>query len=328
MTSAHTSSPTPKLRTNLGNSKWKYVLAVALLLLISAGISFYEHPLWVMDRGVYLRLRMAGIGSQYVEVGPYRVHYFVGGKGQPLLLIHGLGARAEDWAPELPGYVRRGFRVYAIDLLGSGDTSHPNIAYSIQQQADLVQSFMNVMHLRQADVAGWSMGGWIALDFTVEHPERVSRLVVMDSAGLLFQASFDPSVFTPGNRRQLTELTALLTPNPTAAPAFVDRAVIRRLSGNYWVVRRMLRSMLTRKDLLEGRLEQIHVPVLIVWGAQDTLIPPSVGEEMHQAMPQSVLELYRGCGHIAPATCAKSIEPRVADFLRSDPPMAGATLHF
>lgn len=328
MSSAHTSSPMQKSRTNTSTSRWKYTVTVLFVLLISAGIFFYEKPLWVMDRSVYLRLRSAGVDSRYVEVGPYRVHYFVGGKGQPLLLIHGLGARAEDWAPELPGYVRRGFRVYAIDLLGSGDTSHPNIAYSIQQQADLVRSFMNTMHLQQADVAGWSMGGWIALDFTVKHPERVSRLVVMDSAGLLFQAAFQPSVFTPGNRRQLAELTALLTPNPAAAPAFIDRAVIRRLSSNYWVVRRMLQSMLTRQDLLEGRLEQIHVPVLIVWGTQDTLIPPSVGEEMHRAMPQSVLELYQGCGHIAPATCAKSIVPRVADFLRSDPPMAGATLHY
>jgi pimeloyl-ACP methyl ester carboxylesterase len=328
MASTSTASSTQWTPDAPVRSRWKLAAGVAALLLLAAAFVFYEHPLWVADQGVYLRLKLAGIDSRYVEVGPYRVHYFVGGQGQPLLLIHGLGARSEDWAPEMPGYARRGFRVYAIDLLGSGHTSHPDIAYSIQQQVDLVQGFLNALRLQQVDLAGWSMGGWVALDFTAEHPERVSRLVVMDSAGLRFQTTFAPSIFTPKNRRQLAQLTAVLTPNPVAVPGFVDRAVLRRLSRNYWVVNRMLQSMLTGKDLMEGRLQQIHVPVLIVWGAQDTLIPPSVGERMHRDMPQSVLEEYGGCGHIAPATCAQRIVPRVADFFRSNPPMAGGEFRY
>ena len=71
---------------------------------------------------------IAGFHSEYVRVGPYRVHYFVGGQGTPLLLIHGLGARSEDWTPEMPVYAKNGFRVYAIDLLGCGRTDRPDIA--------------------------------------------------------------------------------------------------------------------------------------------------------------------------------------------------------
>ncbi len=85
---------------------------------------------------MHARLKLAGIDSKFVTVGPYRVHYFVGGKGKPLLLIHGLGSRSEDWTPQMPAYVKSGFRVYAIDLLGCGRTDHPDIAYTIQQQTD------------------------------------------------------------------------------------------------------------------------------------------------------------------------------------------------
>jgi len=68
--------------------------------------------------------------------------------------------------------------------------------------------------------------------------------------------------------------------------------------------------------------------VLLIWGAQDALIPPSVGLRMHHRIPQSVLELYSGCGHLGPATCAGRIVPRVIDFLHRQPPAAGGTFEF
>ena len=305
-----------------------FIAWICLLLVgIAAGV-IYEHPLSVADYGFRLRLRMSAIDSRYVQVGPYRVHYFVGGEGRPLLLIHGLGARAEDWTPEMPAYVNHGFRVYAIDLLGCGRTSRPDIAYSIQQQADLVQGFLNALHVKRTDVAGWSMGGWVTLLYALQHPNHVDRVVVMDSAGLIFETYYGSQVFEPKTPEQLSLLVALLTPHPNILPDFVERDVLRRMKKNSGVIHRTVQTMLTGQDLLEGKLQNIHVPVLIVWGAQDELIPPSSGQQMHQAMPQSVLELYQGCGHLAPATCSDQIVPRVLDFLRSDPAMAGGTYNY
>lgn len=307
---------------------WLVVSCICLLLVLAGGWFVYTRPMSVADGILRTRLRLAGIDSRYTQVGPYRVHYFVGGQGKPLLLVHGLGARAEDWAPEIPQYAKHGFRVYAIDLLGCGRTSRPNISYSIQQQADLVNGFLDTMHLEQVDIAGWSMGGWVSLLYTLNHPQRVDRLVVMDSAGLLFEATFGPSIFEPKTPQQLAELTALLTPHPDRLPGFVTRDVLRRMGRNAWVIHRTVKTMLAGQDLLDGRLGQIHVPVLIVWGAQDTLIPPSSGEQMHKDMPQSVLELYQGCGHIAPLNCADRIVPNVRQFLDSSPAMAGGTYRY
>ena len=291
------------------------------LFLVSAVV--YERPMWVVDHGICLQLAADGIHSEYAQVGPYRVHYFVGGRGTPLLLIHGLGSRAEDWAPAMPMFTRNGFRVYAIDLLGCGRTDHPDIAYTIQQQVDMARQFLGAMHIQQADVAGWSLGGWIALKLAAESPQTVQRLVLYDSAGLDFHVPFGPDVVTPKDQAGLARLYALLVPHPSRIPDFLARDILRRLSKNYWVVRRTLNSALAGRDWVNAQLGSIHIPVLIAWGAEDALIPPEVAQKMHRAMPQSVLEFYAGCGHTAPAICARRMIPNTVKFLQSDPPMSG-----
>ncbi len=303
------------------------MLAMAVVGLIFS-IVFYRHPMWVIDHVMDARLDLAGIHSEYARVGPYRVHYFVGGRGKPLLLIHGLGARSEDWTPEMPTYAKNGFRVYAMDLLGCGRTDRPDIAYTIGEQADLVDGFLKALHVEEADVMGWSMGGWVALEFALRHPERVSRLVAMDSAGLKFQTRLTPEVLEPNTVPQLKRLEALLMAHRYYIPAFVQRDLLRVMEHNRPVAHRTLESLLTEEGDLTARLYKLRMPVLLVWGAHDELIPPSVGLRMHEAMPQSVLELYSGCGHLGPATCSDRIVPRVLDFLHSQPPMTGGTYSY
>ena len=325
------SAPQKNFRSSRSRSRLK-ALGAAILLVIMIWdllltVAFYRRPMWVIDEVMHARLSMAGIHSKFVKVGPYRVHYFVGGNGPPLLLIHGLGSRSEDWTPEMPDYAKT-YRVYALDLLGCGRTDHPDIAYTIQQQTDLIEGFTEALHLPKMNVIGWSMGGWIALDFAIEHPEKVDRLVVMDSAGLSFKTNLTPQVFEPRTVPQLKQLEELLVPHPRDLPAFFDRALLRAMQKNFRVVHRTVDSMLTGKDLLDSKLRQIKMPVLIVWGEQDALVPTSVALRMHQAIPQSVLQIYSGCGHIGPAICSSRIVPHVVDFLHSNPPATGGIYHY
>ena len=81
--------------------------------------------------------------------------------------------------------------------------------------------------------------------------------------------------------------------------------------------------MTTGRDLLDFRLHRISQPMLIVWGAQDELIPLSVGETIHTSVPQSVLDIVEGCGHLAPAECARPVTDATVEFLRAEPPMRG-----
>jgi len=318
-----TTSPTTPPRTAPPSTAYAKLKRIARIFVL-----FYRHPVRMINQVMDTRLRLAGFRSEYVHVGAYRVHYFVGGEGTPLLLIHGLGARSEDWTPEMPVYAKNGFRVYAVDLLGCGRTDRPDISYTIGQQVDLIQGFLTAMHVEKADVMGWSMGGWVALEFALQHPQRVNRLVAMDSAGLKFKSDLSPEILEPNTVPELERLEMVLMAHHYYIPGFVQRDLLRTMERNRTVVHRTLQSLLREEGDFAGQLGQLQMPVLLVWGQQDELLPPSVGKQMHESIPRSVLELYSGCGHMGPATCSDRMVPRVIDFLRSQPPMAGGDFHY
>jgi pimeloyl-ACP methyl ester carboxylesterase len=302
------------------------------LVALAAGLTFYFEPLWVNDQLIRLHLREQDVQSEYIAVDGYKIHYFealpparfrVLGAGPPLVLIHGLGARGEDWAALIPGLAAAGFHVYAPDLLGYGRSSQPNVDYTISLEEKTVVDFMKAVHLDKADVGGWSMGGWIALKLTIDHPDLVKRLAIYDSAGIYFPPTFNATLFTPTDSLGVAKLTAMLTPHPRPMPAFVSRAAIRKLQKNAWVIERSVISMEAGRDLLDFRLGGIHKPTLIVWGAADTLIPRSVGEAMHQQIAGSTLVLVNGCGHLAPAECSKPVLAATLRFLQAQPPLRG-----
>jgi pimeloyl-ACP methyl ester carboxylesterase len=272
------------------------------------------------------------VKSDYIEAGGYKLHYFEAsppnGGGTPLVLVHGLGARGEDWAAMIPALAARGFHVYAPDLLGYGRSPRPDVDYSISLEEQTVVQFMQAMHVPRADVDGWSMGGWIAMKLALDHPEMVDRLVIDDSAGTYFPATWEADLFTPSDVAGVKKLIAMLTPNPHPLPDFAAEAALRKLQRNAWVVNRSMTAMTNGKDLLDFRLYKISQAMLIVWGAKDELIPLSVGETIHGKVPQSVLDIVEGCGHLAPAECARPVTEGTVEFLKAEPAMRGGKMIF
>jgi pimeloyl-ACP methyl ester carboxylesterase len=299
-------------------------LALALLLLLVAlGVTFYANPIGVADQQVRFNLWLARVHSRYILVDGYRIHYFEAGPaaGTPLVLIHGLGSRGEDWAPLIPPLAAAGFHVFVPDLLGYGRSATPDIDYSISSEVKLVADFMPAVGLTHADIGGWSMGGWVAAQLTVDRPALVDRLVLYDSAGIYFPATFDASLFTPTDRAGLIHLTEMLQPMPARLPGFIADAAVEKLQRGAWVVTRSVSAMTSGRDLLDFRLASIRKPTLIVWGSRDVLIPPSVGESMHHLIPNSSMTLIEGCGHLAPAQCTAPVLATTLQFLKSNPPL-------
>jgi pimeloyl-ACP methyl ester carboxylesterase len=295
-------------------------LIFGLLLTLGFGILAWRNPFWLVDRQTDARLRLHGVHSEFVTVNGYKMHYLVGGSGPPLVLIHGLGSRAADWANLIPQLIDGGHRIYAPDLLGYGYSAQPKDApYSISQQAEMVKGFLDSQHLGKVDLAGWSMGGWIAMRLALQQPERVRRLVLLDSAGLRFKLGFDPGLFQPASPSDIAALEKLLVPHPRPLPRFLAMAMLRKGDHVGWVVRRSVQSMMTGEDLVDGKLGALTMPVLIGWGDQDRLIPLSVAYRLHQEILQSVLDVYAGCGHLAPGQCVSQVGPSVVDFLNAQP---------
>jgi pimeloyl-ACP methyl ester carboxylesterase len=303
----------------------------AVLALVVALVAFaLLRPLTLLWYGTRIRLFFAGIHSEstHIElpgVGRVRIHYYSGGSGDPVVLVHGLGGRAEDWARLMPQLVHDHHRVYALDLPGYGRSDWPaNATYSIREEADAVEAFMEDRHLARADLGGWSMGGWVAMRVALDQPQRIRRLMIFDSAGTRFSLVWNPAIFEPDTPQKLQEMDNLLMPNGAPRiPGFIAHAIFRFVKKHGWVVRRNMDSLLTGKDLLDGKLGALKMPMLIVWGKEDHLIPASVGEKIHHDVPQSELEIFDGCGHLAAAQCAAQIAPVVRGFLDEKSPIPG-----
>ena len=146
------------------------------------------------------------------------------------------------------------------DLLGYGRSPKPDVDYSISLEEKTVVDFMRTLGLSHADVGGWSMGGWIALKLTVDYPALVDRLIVYDSAGIYFPATFNAELFTPVDAAGLDHLIAMLTPLPRPLPAFAVRAAVRKLRDNAWVLDRSVDSMIGGRDLLDFQLHKVKAP--------------------------------------------------------------------
>jgi predicted alpha/beta-fold hydrolase len=157
------------------------VFSLAILLL------FCVKPLVLFDGIDIVSDSLHGMQSHFVVVSGRRVHYLTAGPvgGPPVVLVHGLGGIAEDWTG-LQGYLTHaGFRVYMPELIGYGRSEKPAAyTYSVRNEADIVAGFLGALGLKQVDLGGWSMGGWIVQLVASEHPERVRRLTLFDSGGL------------------------------------------------------------------------------------------------------------------------------------------------
>jgi len=263
---------------------------IAVVLAVVAGIGFWARPVTCFDQALYLRECFSGFQSSSVQVAGHRLHYLAAGPagGPVVVLVHGLGGRAEDWLDLSPSLVHAGYRVYMPDLIGYGRSEKPaDYSYSVGAEADGVVGFLDALGLKQVDLGGWSMGGWIVQLVASEHSERVRRLIVFDSAGLDVEPDWDTHLFTPTTPAQLNQLEALLTPHPEKIPDFIARDILRESDQDAWVIHRSVATMLTGRETTDKLLPGLKMAVLLVWGAEDRITPLNQGETMHRLIPQS-----------------------------------------
>jgi pimeloyl-ACP methyl ester carboxylesterase len=296
----------------------KLISTVAVLLAI-LGIGFYARPVSYFNESMYVRDWLSGVQNHQIMIGGHRIHYETEGPadGPAVVLVHGLGGRAEDWRDLAPFIAKAGFRVYLPDLLGYGRSEKPrNFSYAVRDEAAVVVEFMDALGLKQVDLGGWSMGGAIAQHVAAAHSERVRRLMLFDSAGLWVLPAWNLELFTPLSSAELKQLDDLLMPDPPKVPGFVARDILRVLNDRAWIIHRALESMLTGQDATDKLVPLLKMPVLLLWGREDKIVPLSQGETMHAMLPQSELDVLPGCGHLAPGQCAAQMAPRVIDFLK------------
>jgi pimeloyl-ACP methyl ester carboxylesterase len=281
----------------------------------------YARPVSVFEAWGALRLRLSGVRSAHVQAGRYRLRYLEAGSGPPLVLVHGLASHAaQDWGRLIAPLGRR-FHVYAPDLPGFGESERPAGAdYSIPMQVEAVRAFMLAKGVGRARVAGLSMGGWIVARLAGESPERVERLVLVDAAGMRPDGPAIPAeALLPRDEEGVRHLVAVVRHNAPVPPSFVARDILAQRLREEWIVRRALESMRAGRDWLNGTLGRADMPVLVMWGRQDALIPVAYAAGLAAEFPHAEVVVLDGCGHVPIADCPEAFDRVFVPFMEAAP---------
>lgn len=244
------------------------------------------------------------------------VHYLEAGQGPVLVLVHGLGSSAEVWRDSMRR-LARGYRVVALDLPGYGKSDKPRADYSIEYHAAALNDFIDALGAGKVALVGNSMGGWISAIIALNHPEKVSHLILVDSAGLRRDAAASTINLNPATKEEMRTLLLSL---------FADKAfVTEKLVNDQWEYRKDIRytvkatleSLKTKLPLLDDRLKNIKVPTLIIWGSEDTLTPFAYAERFAKGIPGSKLVAIDNTGHIPQVEKPEAFYRAVKGFVRS-----------
>jgi 3-oxoadipate enol-lactonase len=243
----------------------------------------------------------------FADVGGLRLHYRRLGAGQPLLLIMGYGTSAALWGEEFLTALARDFDVIAPDNRGTGQSDKPREGYEIATLADDMAGLLDALGLDSVDVAGVSMGGMIAQELVLRHPQRVRRLVLgCTHPGGTHASPADPSVLAliapqPGAtpREAIAGIYAAMTTEETRRThgPFLDQiteAMLAHLTPGF-VLRAQMQGI-AGLDTWE-RLAQVRVPTLVITGDRDVLVPPQNSRVIAERVPGARLAVIPGVAH-------------------------------
>jgi 3-oxoadipate enol-lactonase len=264
-----------------------------------------------------MKAKINGVELAYTDQGPD-----ISPKGLPILFLHAFPLSKTMWEPQIQALADR-FRVITLDLRGHGESDAPLWCYTMEQFADDVKGLLDHLAIRQAVLAGLSMGGYVLFACYRQYPDRVKALILADTrAGAdtpegkagryaMAQAAYKEGVSTV----EEAMLPRLLSPTALREkPALVEevRSIIRStpLSG----IVGDLMAMTDRADSLP-LLSSISCPTLVIVGEEDQTTPPTEARLMAKRIPGARLEIIPGAGHLANLEQPDAFNRAVTSFL-------------
>ncbi|MCH9647292.1 MAG: alpha/beta hydrolase [Deltaproteobacteria bacterium] len=274
------------------------------------------------------------ISGRFISIAGQQVHIDEQGQGDPVFLVHGFGGSTFSWREVLPELAKQ-HRVIALDLNGFGFTERPRklTRYARSGQIRLILSVMDALGEDSAHFIGHSYGGGVITAMAALHPKRVRSLVLVDSTAPNW------ALARQNNLAELSPLTWLFVRSYALRPANVRKALERSWFDDSQVTDQVVDAYYTRLRIAGAArayrglstatkspdeeklivLQDIQQPVLMVWGADDTLIPVAAAQVAADALPNGRLEILENCGHSPMEERPQAFLDSVRPFLASLP---------
>jgi pimeloyl-ACP methyl ester carboxylesterase len=269
-----------------------------------------------------------------IRVGGRRVRYRVDGAGPSVVMLHGIGRSLEDWS-EQHELLRDRFRVYSVDLAGFGESEPLTEPSTLPALAGFVEDFLDAAHVAgPVHLAGNSLGGAVAMQVAVQAPHRVASLVLVDSAGFGREVSLTLRLLAIRPLGRLLLRPSRWGSRQVERSLFHDPALAtdERIEHGYRIAQRphgarvlleTARSIGTlrgvraqwRQRLLET-VAKLGIPVLVVWGSSDRVLPAAHLSNAAARLPQARTHLFDDTGHMPQIERAEAFSGLVTDFWR------------
>jgi pimeloyl-ACP methyl ester carboxylesterase len=256
---------------------------------------------------------------QFRTIHGYRRAFRIAGTGPAILLIHGIGDNSTTWATVQAKLAQR-FTVIAVDLLGHGQSDKPLADYSVAAYANGMRDLLSVLDIERVTVIGHSLGGGVAMQFAYQFPQLVERLVLVGAGGVTKDVNIVlrlASLPMGGEALALLRLPLMLRGLQIAGRAFGflfgstglghDLPDVMRVLADLpepmasSAFTRTLRAVVDWRGQMVTMLDRCYltesVPVQIIWGTHDVVVPVSHARMAHAAMPGSRLEIFERSGH-------------------------------
>jgi 3-oxoadipate enol-lactonase len=258
-----------------------------------------------------------------VAVNGIDLYYESHGEGPAIVLAHGVGGNHASWYQQVPVFAQ-GYRVITFDHRGFGNSGDDPEGPGRAAFVDDLEGLLDSLGVQEAALVAQSMGGWTLLGYSMRHPERVKALVMADTLGGISEPGSlaDELAGIAAATRDMPQLQRVLSPSfpgrdPAKAELYLQIASFNRadrfnLRGN------------TGPSPSPADVASLQIPILFLAGEEDVLVPPSVMEHVHEAIPSSALKLVPGAGHSVYFEAPDSFNEIVLGFL-SDAGYLGRT---
>ncbi len=261
-----------------------------------------------------LKTKYASDPSSFISVDGMQVHYRDEGKATdsiPIVLLHGTGSSLHtfnDWTTQLI----TDYRVVRMDLPAYGLTGpFPHKNYSIDNYVVFLKHFLTSLGIKKCVLTGNSLGGGIAWNFAIEHPDMVEKLILIDASGYPSESKSVPIAFKIAQIPFIKNIFTFITPRYVVKTSLKnvytnETKVTKELVDRYFEL--MLRegnrqAFIDRFKISRGsnphhKIKLIKQKTLILWGEQDKLIPPKMAYRFHNDLPNDTLVILKNVGHL------------------------------
>jgi pimeloyl-ACP methyl ester carboxylesterase len=269
--------------------------------------------------GVRVMLSKGGGHPETVDVNGRPTVLMHNGQGTPFVYLHSTLGEAAMWLPFYQAWSKR-FRVLVPSHPGFGQSGGFDEIDVIEDMVFHYVELFDTLGLDEVCLGGVSLGGWIAAEFACRWPERVKKLWIADAPGLWVPQTPLGDLFRV--MRDRDKLRQLLFHDPTSAIATLivrDNPDEESMMAAYQSLTVLARLTWERpySPKLAKRLHRVRCPTLLLWGAQDRLVPPAYGEAYHRLIQGSQLKLLPQCGHLPMFEREADFVQTIADFCES-----------